>query len=385
MHDCSCNVVFLALVAPVVIGPGAALQVRGFRTGTGAPGSAQGLSCENKPSLEFYLDSLSWKLYESKQWQADGGNLSMREVAPSQNNHGEFDQAKARLDRFVQAVDKYHVNRTMGQPVGAAGSRNHSKSMSKATIEKTDGSAYCCHHLTDNDPYWQETEKYHLTHPGYIKCDYSDGCTRKVTNSMRVKSIRRALSGARQIFSNLKVQSLLYGGSAIGQYRCGDVIPWDVDCDVLVSQADIEVIHEKVFNEKIDFSKWEEGETSVDLAHFGAPGIRLIKKNPCAPFEIVDTQDGFFCDVFSSNWYASELYTPWWNAPYSCPGLFADCDKAGGGQRCFKFDAHTVRPAVNCNMAGVGQSCVPDMPTYLRAIYGNSWHTPNQTLGLSRD
>ncbi len=33
-----------------------------------------------------------------------------------------------------------------------------------------------------------------------------------------------------------KAQFVLFGGSAIGAYRCGDGLPWDLDCDVLVNR-----------------------------------------------------------------------------------------------------------------------------------------------------
>lgn len=370
------NVALSTLVASMVVLPGSAMQARRFRNGTQAPRKSQELSCDSAPNLESLLDSLSWKLYEGAHLDLDGGNLSMRDTAPSQLKDLSS-EAYARINRFVKAVDKYHM------PVGTAAGTvkvNNSKSMSKAAINATVESAYCCHHVSEDDAYWQETEQWHITNPGYIKCQYSDGCNRKVTNGMRVKSIRRALHGAQQLFHNLNVQSMLYGGSAIGQYRCGDVIPWDVDCDILVGQAHIDLIHKKVFNKEMDFDNWVKGETSVDLAHLGAPGIVLVKKNPCAPFEIVDTKEGFFCDVFTAKWQTSELYTPWWSAPHTCGGMFEGCDKAGGGQRCYKFAQNTVYPTASCTMSGSAQNCAPDMPSYLRTLYGNGWHTPNRTL-----
>lgn len=375
------NVALSTLAVAVVVVPSAAMQARRFRNGTKAPSKSQRSSCESAPNPEFFLDGLSWELYEGATWDLKTGrNLSMKEISSS-HDEGLSSQASARINRFVQAVATSHMNRS----VGAVGSTNSSKGMSKAVINGTAGSAYCCHQLAYDDPYWQETENYHVTYPGYIKCEYSDSCTRKVTNSMRVKSIRRALKGAQQAFSNMNVQSLLYGGSAMGQYRCKDVIPWDVDCDIMISQADVAVIHRKVFKKELDYNQWVTGETSVDLAHFGAPGIRLVKKNPCSPFEIVDTQEGFFCDVFTSNWYSSQLFTPWWSGPYSCPQLFEGCDQGAAGQRCFRFEAHTMRPTASCMMAGISQHCPPDMPTYLQALYGDGWHTPNQSLGLSYD
>lgn len=290
-------------------------------------------------------------------------------------------EAAGRVMRFVQAVKSTNLNITAGsrRKLVAAGARNH-------TRNKTDDaakSAYCCSHLPAHDPYWHETEQYSKTHPGYLKCQYSDGCTRTVTNSMRVESIRRALKGSQALFQSLDVPSLLYGSSAIGQFRCGDVIPWDVDCDFMLSEASIERIHEKVFGTKADFNSWNKGETSVDLAAFGAPGLRLVKKTPCTPFEVVDTKEGFFCDVFTSTWYSNMLYTPWWTAQYACPD-FRGCDKGNGGARCHRYDANVIAPAQNCMMSGVVQNCPPDMHLYLQETYGYGWQTPNKTIYTGR-
>lgn len=378
------NVVFFALAIALVIVPGTALQTRRVRNSTSAPGTAQKISCTSEPDLEFYLDSLSFKVYEGVQWGSDVGNVSLKEVrAPSENQGDLNSQAAWRIRHFIQAVESVNANKSISKSVAVVGSQQHSKSLSNRSSEHGTNSAYCCHHVPDNHPYWQETEKYHQTHPGYIKCEFSDNCKRQVTNGMRVKSIRRALKGSQSLFQKLDVPSLLYGGSAIGQLRCGDVIPWDVDCDFMISAASIAVIHEKVFGTKLDWDNWKAGETSMDLKHLGAPGIRLVKKTPCTPFEIVDTQEGFFCDVFPSKWYQSELYTPWWSGTYPCPTLFGACDKAGGGKRCYKFDSSQVQPPTNCVMSGVMQYCSPAQSKYLHTLYGPGWHQPNQSIPVS--
>lgn len=380
------NVVLLTLITVGVIVPGVAVQTRRFRNGTGAP--AQKTSCETEPNMASVLEELSWKLYEDEEFGTAVGNVNVSLPNTHSIDHGNTtvegnlnSVAAARVMRFVQAVKSNQVNVTSDKSVAVVGHKNRSKNEFDDQAGK---SAFCCHHVPGNDPYWQETEKYHQTHPGYIKCQYSDGCTRRVTNSMRVKSIRRALLGSRALFQNLGVESLLYGGSAIGQFRCGDVIPWDVDCDFMLKESAIASIHEKVFGSKADFYNWKAGETSIDLASFGAPGIRLIKKTACTPFEIVDTQEGFFCDVFTSKYYSSSLYTPWWNGGHPCPGLFEGCDKAGGGQRCYKFAQQTVTPPQNCVMSGVVQSCPPNMRTYLYTTYGHGWNKPNNTITIGR-
>lgn len=370
----SYNVVLSMLAATVVIIPGAAVRTRRFRNASSVP--AQGMGCENKPTLESYLDAFSWNLYRN-----NAGNLSLPHVQSHGSDQMNLSNVAAEsVMRFVRAARTYNLSMTANKSVAVVGTRNRSRNEVNHAAE----SAYCCHHLPNDDPYWGEVQNYDQTHPGYIKCQYSDNCQRHVTNTMRVDSIRRALAGSKALFHKLGIQSLLYGGSAIGQYRCGDVIPWDVDCDFIVGEASIYDLHEKVFGTKADFNNWKAGETSVDLADFGAPGLRLIKKTPCAPFEIVDTQEGFFCDVFTSKWRSHELYTPWWSAPHLCHGLFNECANAGGSQHCYKFPAAVVTPPQSCEMSGVVQGCPPDLPSFLHAVYGSGWQTPNQTIHIRR-
>ena len=62
---------------------------------------------------------------------------------------------------------------------------------------------------------------------GHNVCAYSHGCTLKVSNKESVEILRGALEHTKELLRNYGIPYILYGGSAIGQYRCQDVLPWD--------------------------------------------------------------------------------------------------------------------------------------------------------------
>lgn len=314
--------------------------------------------------FEADLDRLSWQVYN--------GNALRPNVTSATDTAGTgavgetARRAAARIERFLRAD---------------AGGRGSARS---AIGSHGITSPYCPQHIPENDPYWQETENYDETHHGYIKCDLSDGCSRPVTNADRVRSLRRALKGTAALLGHLGIDSLLYGGSAIGYYRCGDVIPWDVDCDVLVDKADITKIHQAAFGQPLDWQNFQAGGwSSGDLGHMGAHGIRLSKKTPCTPFEVVDTRTGFFCDVFVADWvggYSAALFTPWWSGPSRCAGVFPECAAAGGTENCIKFPRRTIEPTQPCAMAGTAYRCPADLEGYLVTTYGEGIYWPNRTI-----
>merc|ERR1719375_2609199 len=188
-------------------------------------------------------------------------------------------------------------------PDGSGGSAAVAANRSEVlAANSTAFSPYCPYQIPMDAGYWQETEDYGSTAKGYLKCNVAEHrCQKPVTNADRVDSIRRALKGTSKLLASLRVPSILYGGSALGMYRCGDVLPWDVDCDVLVDAGDLGAIHEAAFGEPLNWESFHQGpQVSQELRGLGVPGIVLAKKNPCAPFEVVDQKTGFFCDLFTS-------------------------------------------------------------------------------------
>lgn len=340
-----------------VIALGTAMHLRkSEHAALAQPGTGEACWQHGVCDSEVVLDKLSYKVYEAGNIGINQTNLM---IAGGFNQSDILaSQEAARISHFLRVADH-------ARSLGAVGGNL-----------SVDTGGYCCHHVPVNNPYWEEVEDYSKTHPGYIKCKYSDGCTRPITNGNRVGSLRRALFGSQTLFHYLGVQAILYGGSALGQYRCGDVIPWDVDCDFMISEGDAKKIHRHVFGDGMNYSDFRRGEESMDLGRFGAPGIRLVKKYACAPFEIVDTQHGFFCDVFTSKWGdapAGGLYSPWWAGPADCKGMFP-CDH----DKCYKFATETIAPVQLCTMASEQYECAANMPQYLEDMYGPGFAHPDR-------
>lgn len=378
--------------------------------------SRTAVSCTQASEFEEELDKLSWGLYDNGiQGFSVLRNFSMSSGHNSTSNAA--GRAAERIAEFLaattstsamprepsapwEAVERIWRNMTRSQENAGArrgqpfrqkvpGSKSVHQKLGQSSGASHDledsgksGGGYCAHHIPVDNPYWLATENYDETHHGYIKCQYSDGCKRPVENRHRVTSLRNALHGAQALFNSLEVEYLLYGGSAIGQYRCGDVIPWDVDCDVLVSKSDIEKIHRQVFGADMDWYQigGQAGTASNDLASFSAPDVVLIKKSACTPFEIVDTKHGFFCDVFVSDWEGSTLQTPWWNGPSACPGAFPACAAAGGSGNCYAYPDSMISPIQWCQMSSEWQRCPAKMYPFLVATYGSNVNTPNRTI-----
>merc|ERR1719160_709316 len=281
-------------------------------------------------------------------------------------------------------MDKEHVKKGRRQEL--IGLLN-SGSVSSNDTWTTKSGRYCPHHIPANSPYWQQTEPYHETHPGYVKCEFSDGCKRRITNGERVTSIRNALHGTTSLLRHLGIDYMLNAGSAIGQWRCGDVIPWDLDCDVLVSRANIERIHRFVYKSELNWYTigQEQGMNSGDLSGFGAPGMVLSKKTACTPLEVVDTRHGFFCDIFPFEWRKSTVETPWWKGTSTCPGSFPACamaqgQPAGAGSKCYISPTDMVAPIKSCKMAGEWHRCPAKIYPFLVSRYGPGINKPNRTV-----
>lgn len=210
----------------------------------------------------------------------------------------------------------------------------------------------CPRDVPENAPYWSEKHWRDRTH---TVCEYVDDCNSMVSNRERHDSIRNALAVTKQTLDGASVPYVLYGGSAIGQYRCEDVLPWDADCDVLIKKADI--------------SKLKAGPLSN--------GFVLREKSTTIPFVVVDTSTGFYCDIFQMDFEESRgtvaVAWPWGAAP--CP-QFPD-RSLGEPMRCERYPLEAVSPYVPCVLNGVTHKCAHDQATYLATKYGDSWNNPN--------
>lgn len=192
-----------------------------------------------------------------------------------------------------------------------------------------------------------------------------------VTNLERINSIRGLLDQTRRHLDQLHVPYALYGGSALGQRRCRDVLPWDADCDVIVWNKDVHKFHQRDFH--------------LDSRY------AMLKGNKFIPFTMVDKTTGLYCDVFIMNHdeKTQKVWSPW-------PWGNKDCSWTGDpfwrGQRlmrwdgsCYAFDAAIVTPFAPCVLHGTSHTCFKNQEAYLENFYGTSWMQPNVSTQLLRN
>lgn len=205
-------------------------------------------------------------------------------------------------------------------------------------------------------PFWQSGDKW-FQDRSHAVCEYSDGCQRQFSSLERVDSIRRALVATRDLLKGSGIPYMLWGGSMLGQARCGDVLPWDNDCDVGIKMSDVSRL------------------TAGPLPN----GFVLMKKSVVIPFAVVDTKSGFYCDVFQMDFVPKEngAYVAWPWGHHTCPQFPRPEDKPYTPVGCMKLPLDGVLPFRSCIMSGVEQSCPADMPKVLTVNFGPEWKAPD--------
>lgn len=182
-------------------------------------------------------------------------------------------------------------------------------------------------------------------------CQYSQSCTMQISNLERVRIIRGALEKTKNLLQSKGVPYILYGGSAIGQHRCNDVLPWDVDCDVVIHTSHVGMlIH-----------------GPIDARY------TLIRKSKVIPFAVVDTQNGFYCDVFKMDMPpgGSQMLVAWpWGGTY-CPQF------PESGSKCIAYPLTAAYPYSSCPMSGQTYTCARDQYRFLSAEYGAGVSEPD--------
>jgi hypothetical protein len=246
----------------------------------------------------------------------------------------------------------------------------------------------CAADVPDDDPYWNQMDSYVVKQafPGgtynvtYNECRYSDGCKKQFTNRERVQSMRATVHATKQLMVKHSMQHLLFGGVAIGAYRCGDVLPWDVDTDVVVQQAQLPRLL-KLLVKDSNGTGWYGHGKSLDLASEGLPGFVLMEKFPgCMPLVVVDKSTGFFTDVFTmlpmSN---GEVFTPYWSGrACDTQELFSGCSWG----KCTASKAAVMLPPTEagCAIYGVKQFCASNLKGWLLAHFGPGMVKPDRAV-----
>jgi len=217
----------------------------------------------------------------------------------------------------------------------------------------------CPADVSETSPYMTENvlpNKYHTI------CNYRQPCDRRGTNLERLQSIRGLLQQTKKLLNGLAVPYAVYGGSAIGQQRCGDVLPWDSDCDVIVWEHDAH----KITAGDID-SKYT---------------VLHTQGNSAIPFVVADKTTGFYCDIFFMK-QDPELPTAnmaWpWGASY-CHDMSTQWPFNNELKKCDKFPMDVVSPFVPCFLNGIEHTCFNDQAGFLELKFGSAvLDSPNVT------
>lgn len=256
--------------------------------------------------------------------------------------------ANASQLRWNTSDDSELAEDTDDHAVWRNGSSLHFTSVGQTTLPPR-----CPSDIPDDAPYWSEKMWRDRTH---TVCEYVDDCNMMITNRERHQSIRNALAMTKQTLDGRSVPYVLYAGSAIGQYRCKDVLPWDKDCDVLIKKSDI--------------SKLAAGPL--------ANGFVLRAKSVAIPFAVVDTSTGFYCDIFQMDFEEARgtVAVAWpWAQDGSC-AQFPD-RSLHEPMHCERYPLEAVYPYATCELNGVQHNCAHDQATYLATKYGIDWNQPD--------
>lgn len=196
----------------------------------------------------------------------------------------------------------------------------------------------------------------------HTMCDYRQPCDRRGPNLERLNSIRGLLKQTKKLLNGLGVPYALYGGSAIGQERCRDVLPWDSDCDVIVWEQDVH----KISSGDID-SQYT---------------VRWTQGNSAVPYVVADTYTGFYCDIFfmkyDPSWQKVGMAWPWGES--TCFDMETSYPFNEEVKKCDKFDANLVHPFSPCVFDGVEHTCFHNQAGFLEEKWGKRvLDTPNIT------
>lgn len=243
----------------------------------------------------------------------------------------------------------------------------------------------CAADLPDDNPYWGGQDRYGM---GHHKCVHAgkpeaEGIPSAewpcpyITNRARVHALRQLLSATHKLMMNLHVEYMLYGGSAIGQFRCEDVLPWDGDNDILVPRKHILRMHQEIYgrpwadlrtNETMYGDQgWGYSEYSEDLSKWGLPpGYKLMKKSNCVIYQIVDVNSGFSTDIFPIDYQGGRGLVPW-------PGTTSPCNTwTKCASTCYSYVDATYWPIKDCKMSGITMKCAQDRAKFLVDTYSSS-------------
>jgi len=191
----------------------------------------------------------------------------------------------------------------------------------------------------------------YAAYPAHIKYCHTPPCPVQgsVSNIKRFNSIRGLLAATKKVLDGAGVPYALYQGTAIGQARCQDVIPWDTDCDVAIWAEDAHKI--------------PQGDV------YGPFTVKNVHESPSIPFVVADKSTGFYCDIFFMKRTGNRVGMAWpWSKP--CPFMpQGGFPFSPGLKKCHLHDAALVTPFVPCTLNGIQHKCFRNQAAYLKEYY----------------
>eukprot|EP00747_Dinoflagellata_sp_TGD_P127415 gnl/TRDRNA2_/TRDRNA2_174400_c0_seq4.p1 gnl/TRDRNA2_/TRDRNA2_174400_c0~~gnl/TRDRNA2_/TRDRNA2_174400_c0_seq4.p1 ORF type:complete len:438 (+),score=58.09 gnl/TRDRNA2_/TRDRNA2_174400_c0_seq4:131-1444(+) len=352
-------------------------------------------ACKQEGSFEDALDVLAWDIFVAPLQ----GFPPPQPPHPNQTNEekqqklhgnltGQRSSSKAAQDRLASWLEAAERAKAADDKTALTVTSVNGTKVNKTKTGAKVLPPACAWQIPVDDPYWKQKDSYWVWNGhqwvAYNSCRYSNGCKKQYTNAERVTSIRKTLSVTHQFLKKFGVYHALYGGSAIGAYRCKDVLPWDVDSDVIVPNWQFPTLL-NLLNGAPQDTGWRHKGRSIDMSSVGFPGFTLMEKYPgCMPLVVVDQSTGFFTDLFPVlpvQQYGVAL-TPWWDGKVQCDGqsLFNGCQT----KRCHQWTLGKTLPPTSCKIHTFEANCPAQLHAWLLEHFGPGVEKPDvETRGGS--
>eukprot|EP00747_Dinoflagellata_sp_TGD_P127394 gnl/TRDRNA2_/TRDRNA2_174400_c0_seq20.p1 gnl/TRDRNA2_/TRDRNA2_174400_c0~~gnl/TRDRNA2_/TRDRNA2_174400_c0_seq20.p1 ORF type:complete len:453 (+),score=67.05 gnl/TRDRNA2_/TRDRNA2_174400_c0_seq20:131-1489(+) len=361
-------------------------------------------ACKQEGSFEDALDVLAWDIFvaplqgfpppqpphpnqtseEKHDGNLTGHGYSTKAEPPApmaSSHHAAKKAAQDRLRSWWEAVERAKAAAGDDEATFSVTSVNGTKVNKTKAAGKVLPPA-CAWQIPVDDPYWKQKDSYWISdgdhRVAYNSCRYSNDCEKQYTNLERLTSIRNTLSVTHQFLKKFGVDYALYGGSAIGAYRCKDVLPWDVDSDVMVLNSQFPSLM-NLLNGAPQGTGWKHKGRSIDMSSIGFPGFTLMEKYPgCMPLVVVDQSTGFFTDLFPvlPVQQAGTALTPWWDGKVRCDtkSLFNGCHN----NRCHQWTLGKTLPPSSCKIHTYEANCPAQLHAWLLEHFGPGVEKPDK-------
>eukprot|EP00747_Dinoflagellata_sp_TGD_P127412 gnl/TRDRNA2_/TRDRNA2_174400_c0_seq37.p1 gnl/TRDRNA2_/TRDRNA2_174400_c0~~gnl/TRDRNA2_/TRDRNA2_174400_c0_seq37.p1 ORF type:complete len:438 (+),score=62.90 gnl/TRDRNA2_/TRDRNA2_174400_c0_seq37:131-1444(+) len=346
-------------------------------------------ACKQEGSFEDALDVLAWDIFVAPLQ----GFPPPQPPHPNQTNEekqqklhgnltGQRSSSKAAQDRLASWLEAAERAKAADDKTALTVTSVNGTKVNKTKTGAKVLPPACAWQIPVDDPYWKQKDSYWISdgdhRVAYNSCRYSNDCEKQYTNLERLTSIRNTLSVTHQFLKKFGVDYALYGGSAIGAYRCKDVLPWDVDSDVIVPNWQFPTLL-NLLNGAPQDTGWRHKGRSIDMSSVGFPGFTLMEKYPgCMPLVVVDQSTGFFTDLFPVlpvQQYGVAL-TPWWDGKVQCDGqsLFNGCQT----KRCHQWTLGKTLPPTSCKIHTFEANCPAQLHAWLLEHFGPGVEKPDK-------